>query len=254
MTDTEKLRLDIALVQRNMVRTRSQARDIIKRGKVRISGAVCAKASQLVAAEEPIKIDESEGIYVSRGAFKLKAALDAFHLCPNGRHCLDIGASTGGFTQLLLERAAAHVYAIDVGHDQLAPELQDNPNVSNLEGTDSRALTADIFQNPISAITADVSFISITKALQVPLTLAADGAWLAALIKPQFEVGRDAIGKGGIVRSDEDRRRAVEDVCDWINKQPGWRLLGTTPSPVTGQGGNQETMLAAIYSESNPAT
>ena len=158
---------------------------------------------------------------------------------------LDIGASTGGFTEVLIERGAARVYAVDVGRDQLHPRVKAMANVVSLEGHDARSLTLNQIPEPVGLVVADVSFISLTKALDRPLALAGDGAWLVALIKPQFEAGRDAVGRGGIVRAAADRDRAVALVRDWLSGQQGWQIQGVIPSPIEGGDGNIEYLLAA---------
>lgn len=254
LTKNDKDRLDVVLVDRGFLATRSKARDAIKRGAVTVGGVTILKPGHIVPADAQIDLAGGEGIFVSRGALKLMAALDAFDFDPAGRACLDIGASTGGFTQLLLQRGAAHVTAVDVGHGQLHRSLAEDERVTNLEGTDARTLTSEQLTGPVQAITADVSFISLTKALKAALSLAQDGAWLAALVKPQFEVGPEYVGKGGIVREEKERLKAIEQVCAWVEEQDGWHVIGTTPSPIAGQNGNQETLLGAIYSESSLST
>jgi 23S rRNA (cytidine1920-2'-O)/16S rRNA (cytidine1409-2'-O)-methyltransferase len=184
---------------------------------------------------------------VSRGAAKLAAALRAFEFDAEGCTALDVGASTGGFTEVLLERGAKKVYAVDVGHGQLHASLRHNARVVSLEGCDARDLTRAAVFEPITAIVADVSFISLTKALGPALALAAPGAWLVALIKPQFEVGPKLVGKGGIVRDEAARLRAVEEVTAWLAAQDGWRLAGTIPSPIRGGSGNEEFLMGALY-------
>ncbi len=159
---------------------------------------------------------------------------------------LDIGASTGGFTDLLLTRGAAKVYAVDVGRDQLHAKLRADPRVVALEATDSRSLDRALVQEPVGAIVADVSFISLTLALPAPLSLAAPGAWLVALVKPQFEAGRKAVGKGGIVRSEAEREKAVTRVWEFLESR-GWRVLGVIPSPILGRGGNAEFLIGARH-------
>lgn len=244
---TANERLDVFLVERQLVRSRSEATDLIRRGLVSVNGAVITKPAFRCDASVSVSLGEEAGKYVSRGGLKLVAALDAFGFAPRARVALDIGASTGGFTQVLLARGAARVYAVDVGRGQLHPSLGEEPRVVSLEETDARALTRDIIPEPVSAITADVSFISLTKALAGALALAAPGAWLAALVKPQFEAGREAIGKGGIVKSEAAREQALQGVEAFIATQPGWTVVGTAPSPFTGQSGNVEYLLGAQY-------
>ncbi len=240
-----KRRLDLEMVARGLVPTRARAQDLIRRQQVSTGGTTAAKPGALVGPGDAIVIAPGANDYVSRGALKLCAALDAFALSPEGCVALDIGASTGGFTQVLLERGATRVHAVDVGHDQLARTLRDDLRVISLEHCDARRLTRDQLAEPIGAVTADVSFISLTLVLPHVLTFATPGAWLVALVKPQFEAGRDAVGKGGIVREAADRQRAVARVRDCVARQPGWSIIGEMPSPITGQDGNEEWLLAA---------
>ena len=183
---------------------------------------------------------------MSRGGVKLAAALDHFAFAVEGVVALDVGASTGGFTQVLLKRGAARVYAVDVGHGQLHPSLAGDPRIISREGCDARGLDRALVAEPIGALVADVSFISLTKVLPAALDLTEPGAWLVALIKPQFEAGRTAVGKGGIVRDPAARERAVEAVSAWLAGQAGWRVLGVIPSPIVGGSGNTEFLLGAI--------
>ncbi len=239
-------RLDQLLVTRGLATTRSRARDLILRGAVSVDGKTVVKPAAAIEATASLSVTAEAGD-VSRGAVKLRAALTAFEFDPGGKICLDVGASTGGFTQALLAGGAAKVYAVDVGHGQLAATLLGDERVVSLEGIDARALTAGHIPDRAGAIVADVSFISLTKALAVPLSFAAAGAWLAALIKPQFEAGRDGIGKGGIVRDDDVREAAVENVRGWVAAQPGWTVCGVVPSPIAGGSGNQEFLLGARF-------
>ncbi len=238
-----KMRLDLLLVQRGIAETRSKAQDLIKRGVVRLRGRTDLKASLEISTEEQIEVLEKQ-YYVARSARKLLAALDHFALSPAGRTCLDAGASTGGFTQVLLERGAACVFAVDVGRDQLHPSLRTDARVISSEGMDARTLTPEHFRVPIEAVTCDLSFISLLKVLPSLLPLAAKGAWLVVLVKPQFEVGRALIGKGGIVKDAAAKVAAVQRVGNCI-EAAGWTLLGTLPSPIKGQDGNEETLVAA---------
>jgi 23S rRNA (cytidine1920-2'-O)/16S rRNA (cytidine1409-2'-O)-methyltransferase len=238
------MRLDRLLVLRGVVSTRSKAQDLIKRGAVLVAGAPALKAGLEVALDEVLHVLETER-YVARSAWKLKAALDTFGFAAADRVCLDVGASTGGFTEVLLERGAARVFAVDVGRAQLHGSLKDNPRVVSLESTDARSLTAAMFPAPLDAIACDVSFISLLKVLPAILPLARPGAWLAALIKPQFEVGRAAVGKGGIVKDEAAKERAIASVVAYI-EEAGWTVRGTVRSPILGQDGNEETLVGAI--------
>ena len=246
--ETSSQRLDLALVARGLVATRAKARDLIARGEVRVDGEVASKPAMGVREGQAIAVDARAAAQVSRGAVKLAAALAHFGLDAEGKVAVDIGASTGGFTQTLLERGAACVYAVDVGKGQLHSSLLSDPRVVALEECDARQLDRMIVPEPIGAIVADVSFISLTKALPAALGLAAAGCWLVALVKPQFEVGREGIGKGGIVRDEGLRERALADVRDWLAAQAGWNVIGTMPSPIEGGSGNVEFLIAAVKS------
>jgi 23S rRNA (cytidine1920-2'-O)/16S rRNA (cytidine1409-2'-O)-methyltransferase len=178
---------------------------------------------------------------------KLAFALDHFAIDPAGRICLDVGASTGGFTEVLLAHGAAKVCAVDVGHGQLAWKLREDPRVVVLERLNARNLTREQLPEPPSLVVCDASFIGLVTVLERPLSLAAEGAELVALIKPQFEVGRSAVGKGGIVRDPDLRRQACECVADWLSSRPGWHVLGLIESPITGADGNIEYLIAARH-------
>jgi 23S rRNA (cytidine1920-2'-O)/16S rRNA (cytidine1409-2'-O)-methyltransferase len=240
-------RLDLVLVELGLVATRSRAQDLIRRGLVTVAGVVERKPGAGVTADAKIHVAAGAGDYVSRGAVKLIAALDHFAFEPLGLAALDVGASTGGFTEVLLERGAGRVYAVDVGHAQLHARLAAEPRVVALEGCDARTLDATRVPEPVGAIVADVSFIALHKALTAALALAQEGAWLVALIKPQFEVGRAGVGKGGVVRDPALRQRAVAMVADWIATQPAWRVCGVIPSPILGGAGNEEFLLGAVH-------
>lgn len=242
-------RLDRVLVARGLAASRARAQDLIRRGLVRVDDAVERAPGRLVAATHAIAVaaTHAAGRHVSRGGEKLAAALEHFALGVEGRTALDIGASTGGFTRVLLDAGAARVHAIDVGHGQLHASLRDDPRVVVREGCDARTLDGTLVPDPIGAIVADVSFISLAKALPAALRLARRGAWLVALVKPQFEAGRAALSKRGMVRDAVARERAVATVAEFITGQHGWRLLGVLPSPIAGGSGNQEYLLAAMF-------
>lgn len=242
-----KARLDEALVARGHYATRARARDAIARGTVLVCGAVARKAGQEVAPADTIHVDDPAQSYVSRAALKLIAGLDYFGLDPAGRHALDIGASTGGFTQVLLERGAADVVAIDVGHGQMDASLRGDRRVTCLEGLNARDLTlAQLTGVRPDFIVCDVSFISLTLALPPALGLAAPGAAGLFLVKPQFEAGREAIGKGGLLKDAAQGPVIAQRLRDWLDTQPGWRVLGLADSPVEGGDGNREFLLAGI--------
>ncbi|MBV1694244.1 MAG: TlyA family RNA methyltransferase [Hyphomicrobiales bacterium] len=239
-------RLDVLLVARGLAPSRSRARDLIERGFVSVDGRVADKAGEAVALQARVTLAEGSGVaLVSRGGMKLQAALAHFRFDASGLVAIDVGASTGGFTQVLIQAGAARVYAVDVGHGQLSPQLRTDPRVVCLEGTDARRLDRRLVQEAAGAIVADVSFISLTKALGPVLALAGGQAWLVALVKPQFEAGRAAVGKGGIVRDEAARIAAVDTVLRWLASQPGWTVLDAIPSPIAGGDGNQEYLIGA---------
>ncbi|HET7851253.1 MAG TPA: TlyA family RNA methyltransferase [Methyloceanibacter sp.] len=247
MSIYKKMRLDRILVERGLATTRSRAADLIRLGAVSVEGRPALKPGALVEPGARLMVEAQASPFVSRGGLKLAAALDAFGLDPKGRIALDIGASTGGFTEVLLARGAERVFAVDVGRDQLHTKLREDRRVVVLEGTDARSLDAEIIDGPVGAIVADVSFISLTKALPAALELAAPGAWLVALVKPQFEAGREAIGKGGIVRAAQVRAKAVAEVRAFIDATPGWKVFAELPSPIPGGSGNEEVLIGARH-------
>ena len=239
-------RLDELLVGRGYFATRSRARDAILRGTVTVDGVIATKPGQSAGEAAEISVADPARNYVSRAALKLVHGLDAFGFDPTGRTALDIGASTGGFTQLLLERGAVHVIAVDVGHGQMRPELAADPRVTNLQGINARDLDASMLVGRVpDFIACDVSFISIRLALPAALALAARGAPAVILVKPQFEVGRQAVGKGGV--ADREAAAAVADeLRQWFETQPGWRAVGLVASPIEGSGGNREFLLGGV--------
>jgi 23S rRNA (cytidine1920-2'-O)/16S rRNA (cytidine1409-2'-O)-methyltransferase len=243
----KKKRLDQMMVEKGLAATRSRAADLIRLGEVKVGGVAVLKRGALVGEGAEIAVSPGANPYVSRGGLKLASALDAFGLDPLGRIALDIGASTGGFTHVLITRGARQVFAIDVGHGQLHAQLRAEPLVVVLEATDARSLGPEIIEAPVGAIVADVSFISLTLALPAALALAAPGAWLVALVKPQFEAGREAVGKGGIVRDAADRRAAITRVRAFIEGTAGWTVIGEMASPILGGSGNEEILIGARY-------
>lgn len=245
MSETRK-RLDQMLIERGIFPSRAKARAAIESALVHVDGKLVTKGAQMVDEHVTIDVDPSAHLYVSRGALKLEHALKNFAIDPTGFNCLDIGASTGGFTQVLLAKGARHVTAVDVGHSQLAAELASDPRVTSLENLNAKDLTAGHLSHEVDLIVADVSFISLTKALPAALSLAHPGAKLVALIKPQFEVGKGKVGKGGIVRDVALHAEACETVTDWLAAAPGWRVLGVTDSPIEGGDGNREFLVAAV--------
>ena len=242
----ERQRVDIVMVARGLAPSRQKARDIVSNSSVIVDGKPVKKAGQLIRADALISIDTDILDYVSRGGLKLAAALDHFKEVEIAdKICIDLGASTGGFTDVLLQRGAAIIYAVDVGHSQLAETIRKNPKVRNLEKTNARQLNENIIDTPPSIIVCDVSFISLQLALPAALALASPKADLLALIKPQFEVGKAFIGKGGIVRDEHARNLAENSIYGFLQKQ-GWHIRGTCPSPIEGPDGNRETVVAAF--------
>ena len=237
-------RLDEALVARGLYPTRSRARDAVKRGTVTVDGVTITKPAQPIAENAVVALTDEARAYVSRAALKLKHALDHFGLSPKGLNCLDVGASTGGFSEVLLEHGARHITAIDVGHDQFNPSLARDPRVTLKEGLNARELAETDVETPLQFIVCDVSFISLKLALPNALALAAPGASLVALIKPQFEAGREALGKDGIVKSEVLHKRICDDIASWLQVS-GWRVIGLLPSPLPGGSGNKEFLIAA---------
>jgi len=240
-----RIRLDELLVQRGLFATRSRARDAIRRGTVSVAGTPASKAGQEVDARAELAVADPAAAYVSRAALKLIAGFDHFGIDPRDRTALDLGASTGGFTQVLLERGAAHVVAVDVGHGQMDAALRADPRVSCIEGLNARELAeTHLDGRRVDIVVSDVSFISLKLAAPPALSLAARGAHCLLLVKPQFEAGREAIGKGGILKNADDAVRVAEDLRQWLDLQPGWRALGVAPSPILGGEGNKEFLLA----------
>jgi 23S rRNA (cytidine1920-2'-O)/16S rRNA (cytidine1409-2'-O)-methyltransferase len=243
------MRLDQLLVAKGLFASRSRARDAILRGTVQVDGAVITKPGATFGETVSISVDDPAGTYVSRAALKLIAALDNFSINVKGRVALDIGASTGGFTQVLLERGTDHVFAVDVGHGQLHESLRGDVHVTNLEMLNARELLGEHIEGrAIDLVVSDVSFISLKLALPPALNLAKPGSHCVLLVKPQFEAGRDAIGKGGILRDPKDGERVANDLRNWLDGLPGWKALGLCPSPIEGGDGNREFLLAGLKS------
>ena len=236
------MRLDRALVARGLAHSRARAQALVAAGVVTVDGAVAARASREVAEDARIRVTGDPCPWVSRAGLKLDHALEALRLVPEGT-AIDLGASTGGFTQVLLARGAAHVHAVDVGRGQLHPRLAGDPRVTLHEGVNARELPPGLLP-AADWVTADISFISLAKALPPALGLARPGATLVALVKPQFEVGRARIGKGGVVTDPAARAEAVEGVAAFLTDM-GWSPLGTVESPIPGGDGNRESLIAA---------
>ena len=234
----KKERLDKLLVERGLVETRTRAQALILAGQVFSDLQRLDKAGQLVAVDAPLTIKETMP-YVSRGGFKLAAALDQFAMNVTDKVCLDVGASTGGFTDCLLQRGAARVVALDVGHGQLDWRLRNDPRVETREHVNARYLQPEDFAERFALVVMDVSFISLTKILLALPPLLADEALIITLIKPQFEVGRDEVGRGGIVRDEAAQQRVVAEICACAESL-GWTARGVLNSPILGMDGNRE--------------
>ncbi|WP_041794738.1 TlyA family RNA methyltransferase [Pararhodospirillum photometricum] len=242
-----RTRLDQALVDRGLVESRSRAQALILAGLVFSGEKRLDKAGQPVTDETPLTVRGQDHPWVSRGGLKLAGGLSHFGLDVTGRVGLDVGASTGGFTDVLLTHGAARVYAVDVGYGQLAHRLREDPRVVVLERFNARYLSAEQVPEPVDAIVCDASFIGLRTVLPAALALAAPEAILVALIKPQFEVGRGNVGKGGVVRDPALHAEVCDTITTWLAALPGWTVLGVTPSPITGPDGNVEFLIAGRY-------
>jgi len=238
-------RLDLALVSRGLAESRSRARHLIEAGDVTVDGRVVTKTAAKVSSGQVLALADTALRWASRAALKLVHALDLFEIEPAGQVCLDIGASTGGFTDVLLDRGADRVHAVDVGHGQLIPRLREDGRVVIYEHLNVRDLLPETIGEPVGLIVSDVSFISLKLALPAALACAGEGASLIALVKPQFEVGRGKVGRGGIVRDERARQDALDGVRMWLEETAGWRVTGTADSPISGTDGNQEYLIAA---------
>ena len=236
-----KRRLDVELVERNLAESREQAQRLILAGEVWVEGQRWDKASKLCAADAAIEVRGGDR-YVSRGGHKLEGALTGFQIDVTGLRCLDLGASTGGFTDCLLQHGAKEVVAVDVGHGQLHWRLRQDPRVQVHEGVNARALidyARDHFPGVFDLVVCDVSFISLRKVLPPAFDLLSSGGRVCALIKPQFEAGREEVGKGGIIRDEQVRLRVVRELVAWTAGFPV-TTMGTIPSPLPGRDGNEE--------------
>jgi len=237
------MRLDQRLVDLGLAPSRARARALIEAGAVTVDGAAARKPAQAVAPGAAVALIADPNPWVSRAALKLVHALDEFGLTPHGA-ALDLGASTGGFTEVLLARGAARVFALDVGHGQLHPRIAADPRVVAHEGVNARDIPAGLVA-PVDWIVADLSFVSLEKALPGPLALAWPGAVLVALIKPQFEAGRAHVGRGGIVRDAGVHAAVRARIRDWLERR-GWQVTGEAASPIEGVDGNREFLIAAV--------
>jgi 23S rRNA (cytidine1920-2'-O)/16S rRNA (cytidine1409-2'-O)-methyltransferase len=246
-------RLDAELVRRGLVGSRAEAREMIDAGRITVDGAPALKPATQVAPGQDLVVAGPARPFVSRGGEKLAAALDRFGIDPSGRRCLDAGASTGGFTDVLLQRGAAHVVAVDVGYGQLHDRLRRDPAVTVLERTNARELEpADLPPPPPDLVVADLSFISLTRVLPALRSVAAPDAEAVVLVKPQFEAGRRQVGKGGVVRDPGVWAATIRSVADAAG-EVGWRGVDVAPSPLVGPAGNVEFLLHLVPTEPDPA-
>ena len=242
-----KQRLDVLLLDRGLAPSRDRARALVMAGAVFVDGTRIDKPGTTVSANAELAVKGGDHPWVSRGGLKLAHALQSFGIDAGGQTALDIGASTGGFTDVLLQSGAARVYAVDVGHGQLDWGLRNDPRVVSLERTNARNLTSDHIPEAIDVIVCDASFIGLRTVLPAGLKLATSGALLVALIKPQFEVGKGKVGRGGVVRDRALHDEVCETIRDWLEALPHWRVIGLTESPVVGPAGNIEFLIAARH-------
>ncbi|MDP6688196.1 MAG: TlyA family RNA methyltransferase [Alphaproteobacteria bacterium] len=238
-----KMRLDLLLVERGLAESRSKAQALIMAGNVHGKDRRLDKAGQELSVDAEITVKGRDHPWVSRGGIKLAHGLLEFDIDPSGLICLDVGASTGGFTDVLLQGGAAKVYAVDVGHGQLAWSLRNDERVVVLERTNARYLGRDDVPDEIDLIVCDASFIGLRTVLPAAMALAAPGARMVALIKPQFEVGPERVGKGGVVRDPDLHAQVCAEITSWLAGQSGWSVLGTATSPIKGPQGNIEFLL-----------
>ncbi len=239
-----RVRIDQLIVERGLAESRARAQALVMAGLVFVGTRRIDKPGQTVADDADIDVRGRDHPWVSRGGIKLVHGLDYFGWDVTGAVAIDVGSSTGGFTDVLLSRGAARVYAVDSGTNQLAWKLRQDPRVIVHEQTSARILTAAHIPEPVDLIVCDASFIGLAKVLDVPLGFARPGARLLALVKPQFEAGREEVGKGGVVRDAAVHNRVCADVAEWLTTR-GWQVAGTTPSPITGPEGNVEFLIAA---------
>ncbi len=243
-----KVRADQLAVERGLADNRTKAQALIIAGSLFSGERRIEKPGQMVADNTPLEMRGAALPYVSRGGFKLAHGLDHFKLDPKGMTAIDIGASTGGFTDVLLQRGAAHVYAVDVGHGQLDWRLRNDPRVTVMEKTNARYLKSSDVGAPTvltDLVVCDASFISLRTVLPASLALVKPEGWLIALIKPQFEVGKGEVGKGGVVRDEALHQRVCDEIRVWLSEVQGWSVLDITPSPILGPKGNREFLVGA---------
>lgn len=244
----ERIRIDQLLVDRGLVESRAKAQALIMAGLVLLGDKRVDKPGTQVPLDAAVELKGQDHPWVSRGGQKLDHAIREFSLDVTGRIALDVGASTGGFTDVLLTHGAAKVFAVDVGHGQLAWKLRSDPRVVVMERTNARHLTRQMVPDAIAMVVCDASFIGLRTVLPAALALVQPGALLVALIKPQFEVGRDRVGKGGVVRDPALHDEVCQTMRDWLAGLPGWQVLGISPSPILGPEGNREFLLVGRFS------
>ena len=242
---SKKMRIDQLLVERGLAESRTRAQALVMAGTVFVGEAKAEKPGQQVAGDALVEVRGRDHPWVSRGGIKLAHALEHFAINPSGAVAMDIGSSTGGFTDVLLQGGAHHVFAVDSGTNQLAWKLREDPRVTVYEQTSARLLTSELIDRPCDLVVCDASFISLSKVLEVPLKLAAPRCRLVALIKPQFEVEKHEVGKGGVVRDQALHERVCGEVREWLEGL-GWKIEGIVESPITGPKGNVEFLVSAL--------
>ena len=247
-----KKRLDLLLVETGLIRSRDRAKAMIMAGKVLVNDAVADKPGAQVKADARIKVKEDDHPFVSRGGLKLEKGLTHFPVCVDGSVCLDIGASTGGFTDCLLKFGAQKVYAVDVGYGQLDWSLRQDDRVVVIERTNIRHLAKDAIEEPVDMVVADTSFISLKTVIPAAEKFMGDAARILALIKPQFEAGKENVGKGGVVKDPDIRAAVVRDICLFFEGR-GYRVNGVVPSPILGPKGNEEFIISLDFRMADPA-
>jgi 23S rRNA (cytidine1920-2'-O)/16S rRNA (cytidine1409-2'-O)-methyltransferase len=248
----ERKRVDQLLVERGLVESRSRAQALVMAGLVLSGGKRVDKPGQQMAEDAPLELKGQDHPWVSRGGLKLVEAIDRFALDPTGKVAIDVGASTGGFTDVLLTKGAAKVYAVDVGHGQLAWKLRSDERVVVLERTNARYLSAEHIPEAVDMVVCDASFIGLETVLPTAMGFVRAGGWLVALIKPQFEVGKGRVGKGGVVREPELHTEVCERIEAWLAALPGWSVLGLCESPIKGPEGNKEFLIVGRFEGSQP--
>ncbi len=250
----KKQRLDQILVARGLVESRARAQALIMAGLVFTGEQRLDKPGQMVSEDRELTLRGQDHPWVSRGGLKLAHGMEQFGIDPKGFVAIDVGASTGGFTDVLLTHGALRVYAVDVGHGQLAWKLRTDPRVIVLERTNARHLTAEQVPEPADIVVCDASFIGLETVLPAALALTKAQAWVVALIKPQFEVGKDRVGKGGVVRDPELHQEVCDRIAAWLGGMQGWNVLGITASPILGPEGNREFLVVGRKGGEAPAS